>query len=560
MKIKNRHSVTFITLLLIFYSVSLRSQQQQIQKIDSLFNSWNVPHHPGGSVMVVKNGKTIFSKAYGLASIEYNIPNATKTLFNIGSISKQFTAMGIVLLAQKNKLSFEDDIRKYIPELSDFGDTITISDLLHHTSGLRDLHGLLGLAGWRRDDLETNADVYRVLKHQKDLNFKPREEFLYCNTGYILLAKIIEEVSNSSFKNWMEENIFEPLGLKNTYVEDQYDRVVMNNSTSYDGNNPFKRAIEYWGYFGSGNIHSTTKDINLWLQNFINPAKNWDSAFNKLLSTKPLNNGHSTNYGFGVRIENHLERKVIQHGGAVGGFRAIARVYPKEQLQIVILSNFSKSNIGSKANKISEIIFGNKERSKKKNQKLHQPNDYIRLTNKELSKFEGIYWSAEEKYGRTVYVKNDTLRYKRLAGSEGSLMPINNNTFQLLNVNEYVLIRFEMNEVIPKIIVSIPNQISGILEFHQSSTLNNEVDITEYTGDYYSPELKTTYSISLKESDLYCEHIRHGKIKLKKLYNDIYSGDWPIHIIEIKRDDKEKVIGFKISNGRTRNVWFEKKT
>lgn len=559
MDIKNHCSVIFITIILIFYSFSLHSQQQ-IQKIDSMFNSWNTPNHPGGSVMIVKNNKTIFSKAYGLASLEYNIPNSTKTLYNIGSISKQFTAIGIVILEEQNKLSFEDDIRKYIPELPNFGDTITISDLLHHTSGLRDLHGLLGLAGWRRDDLKTNADVYRVLKNQQDLNFKPGEEFLYCNTGYILLAKIIEEVSNSSFKNWMEENIFDPLGLNSTYVEDQYDRVVMNNSTSYEGNKPFKRAIEYWGYFGSGNIHSTTKDINLWLQNFINPKKNWVSAFSKLLSTKPLNSGHKTNYGFGVRIENHLERKVIQHGGAVGGFRAVARVYPEEQLQIVILSNFSKSNVGSKVNKISKLILGDKERSKKKNPKLEQQNKYIRFSNKKLSKFEGIYWSSEEKYGRTVYVKNDTLRYKSLAGSEYPLIPINNNTFQLLNVNEYVLIRFEINKVSPKIKISIPNQIPGILEFHQSSKLDNELDITEYVGEYYSPELKITYTILLKESDLYCEHIRHGKIKLKRLYNDIYSGDWPIDIIEIKRDDKGNVIGFKISNGRTRNVWFKKIT
>lgn len=152
-----------------------------------------------GVVLVSKDGKTIFSKSYGLASIEYNIPNTNNTLFNIGSISKQFTAMGIVLLEEQNKLSFDDDIRKHISELPDFGEVITIRHLLHHTSGLRDLHGLLGLAGWRRGDLETNDDVYRVIKNQKELNFKPEEEFLYSNTGYILLAKIIENTSQLKF-------------------------------------------------------------------------------------------------------------------------------------------------------------------------------------------------------------------------------------------------------------------------------------------------------------------------------------------------------------------------
>jgi CubicO group peptidase (beta-lactamase class C family) len=188
--------VSFISLFTIFFLVfNSFGQTSQIQKIDSLFTSWNVSNHPGGSVLVSKDGKTIFSKSYGLANIEYEVPNTNNTLFNIGSISKQFTAMGIVLLEQQKKISIDDDIRKHISELPDFGEIITIRHLLHHTSGLRDLHGLLGLAGWRSEDLETNEDVYRIIKNQKELNFKPDDEFLYSNTGYILLAKIIENLS-----------------------------------------------------------------------------------------------------------------------------------------------------------------------------------------------------------------------------------------------------------------------------------------------------------------------------------------------------------------------------
>ena len=194
MKLKN--CILIICLVSFFLNKTFsQASQKQLQKMDGLFTSWNTSNHPGGSVLVSKDGKTIFSKSYGLANIEYNIPNTNTTLFNIGSISKQFTAMGIVLLEQQNKLSIDDDIRKHIPELPDFSETITVRHLLHHTSGLRDLHGLLGLAGWRSGDLETNDDVYRIIKNQKELNFKPGEEFLYSNTGYILLAKIIENIS-----------------------------------------------------------------------------------------------------------------------------------------------------------------------------------------------------------------------------------------------------------------------------------------------------------------------------------------------------------------------------
>lgn len=224
-------------------------------------------------MLISQKGETIFSKAYGLASLEYNIPITQNTRFNIGSLSKQFTTMGIVLLEERNKLSFDYDIRKYIPEHANYDKTITVRHLLHHTSDIRDIHGLLGLAGWRSADLETNKDVYRVFKNQKDLNFNPGDEVSYSNTSYIFLAKIIENVSGLTFEKWMQQNIFDPLGMKNTYVETQHDRIVPNNATSYYLRDEFKRAIEYWGYFGSGNMHSTVEDLNIWLKNFSNPKK-----------------------------------------------------------------------------------------------------------------------------------------------------------------------------------------------------------------------------------------------------------------------------------------------
>jgi CubicO group peptidase (beta-lactamase class C family) len=211
--------ITFLAAIFLCLNSFGQINQEKVTQIDSLFTPWNTANHPGGTVLISIKGETVFSKAYGLASLEYNIPNTLNTRFNIGSLSKQFTAMGIVLLEEQNKLSFDDDIRKYIPELAPYDKTITIRHLLHHTSGIRDIHGLLGLAGWRPADLETNEDVYRVFKNQKDLNFNPGDELSYSNTGYIFLARIIEKVSGLTFEQWMKQNIFDPLGMKNTYVE-----------------------------------------------------------------------------------------------------------------------------------------------------------------------------------------------------------------------------------------------------------------------------------------------------------------------------------------------------
>lgn len=153
----------------------------------------------------MKDGEIVFSKAYGLASLEYKVPNTTETIFNLASISKQFTAMGILLLEQQGKLSFDDDIRKYLTELPDFCETITIRHMLQHTSGLRGFHGLLALAGWRGAEHRDNDDLYRLMLQQRDLNFKPRQEYLYSNTNYMLMLNVIEKITGEKFTDWMKK-------------------------------------------------------------------------------------------------------------------------------------------------------------------------------------------------------------------------------------------------------------------------------------------------------------------------------------------------------------------
>ncbi|WP_175402727.1 serine hydrolase domain-containing protein [Mangrovivirga cuniculi] len=556
----HKNSVVIIFLVISFQGFGQISQKQ-LNKIDSLFTSWNVSNHPGGVVLVSKEGKTIFSKSYGLANIEYNIPNTNNTLFNIGSISKQFTAMGIVLLEEQNKLSFDDDIRKHIPDIPDFGEIITIRHLMYHTSGLRDLHGLLGLAGWRRGDLETNDDIYRIIKNQKELNFKPNEEFLYSNTGYILLAKIIENISQLKFDLWMKQNVFLPLGMKDTYVETSINEIVPNNATSYYLREDFERAVEYWGYFGSGNIHSTIEDLNIWLQNFSAPQNNWESAFKKLLFTKPLKNGFETNYGFGVRIEDYSGRKVIQHGGAVGGFRALVRTFPEEQLNIVILTNYSRSNIGSKANEISDILLVKKNNSitKPATTSAKLPAKFIKLSKKKLQEFEGIYWSDSEKTGRKVYLKNDTLQYSSSAENEWPLLPIGKQTFIMDHPSIKPIVQFE--DITHQMIIKTDSNLPGIFTFLQKNLEMKINDFNTLVGNYYSPELKSMYSISIdNNSNIYLEHARHGIIKLEQLYDDIFSGHWPVGTVEIERNENGNITGLRMSNGRTRNVWFKKYT
>lgn len=524
-------------------------------QIDDIFAAWDNPKSAGGAVGVMKDGEVIYSKAFGAASLEYNILNTPESIFNTGSVSKQFTAMGIVLLHQQGKLSIDDDIRKYLKDVPDFGHKITIRHMLHHTSGLRSLHALFSIAGWRDDDSKTNADLRRVMKYQTDLNFKPGDEYLYCNTGYMFLADIIEKVTGEKFTDWMKKSIFNPLGMTNTYAEDKYNRVVPNNATSYYYNNgAFERAVEYWGYVGSGNVHSTTNELLLWLSNFHAPKAGWESAFKMLETLDTFNNGSHNNYAFGVVVDEFNGTKRIGHNGAVGGFRASAASFPDEKLNVVVLANFASSNVGQKSNQVSNLFIKENDQDLEFISKLP---DAISLNSKELKKFEGHFWNDKESYARKIYVKNDTLTYHRTSTNESKLVPIGKSKFKMLEVDVDLVTEFifQGNEI-DQMRVTIDDDAPIVMDAFEAFSAS-KVEKKAFVGTYYSPELETQYKFYLENDELKWRHIRHGEYTVEFIGKNIIQMV-PGVVIKAKRNSKDEVEGFYVTNGRVRNLWFKK--
>lgn len=545
-------------LLLVTLSTSAQISDLRYQKVDSLFLHWNMPNHPGGAIAVMQNGKTVFSQAYGLASLEYLVPNSTETIFNTGSVSKQFTAMGIVLLHEQGKLSVDDDIRKHLPELPDFGETITIRHLLHHTSGLRSLHAMLALAGWRGDDSRTNADLDRFMLKQRELNFSPGSEYLYCNTGYMLMVNIIESVTGEAFKEWMKSEIFEPLGMTHTYVEDKYNRVVPNNATSYYQGDEFERAVEYWGYIGSGNMHSTTSDLLKWLRNFYDPQPGWESSFKLLQTVDSLTNGEPNPYAFGIILDEFRGEKRIQHGGAIGGFRAFICTYPEQQLNVVVLTNFSSSSPAQKANSIAEILLKSDHHENTLTQNEKKALKPIRLPVEQLKKFEASYWNDKEAYVRKVYVMNDTLRYFRSENSETALIPIGKNEFRMAGSGAEARVRFETDEKGEKSMLVLNGDESPVRSTSFVPGPLSTAQLASYTGTFYSPELETSYRILLEGEKLKWYHPRHGYFDMEVLKEDVLKGQGTFRIIRFRKNGEGEITGLLVSNGRVINLWFEK--
>jgi CubicO group peptidase (beta-lactamase class C family) len=554
---RQKSIVLAVTVCLCFQSYS-QLTTSQYQKIDEIFSQWNVANHPGGAIGIMKDGKQVFSKAYGLASLEYLVPNSTETLFNVASVSKQFTAMGIVLLHLQGKLSIDDPIKKYMPELPDFSEKITIRQMLHHTSGLRSLHTLFALAGWRGDDFRTNEDLYRIMKDQRDLNFPPGSEYMYCNTGYMYMAKIIEEVTEEKFTDWMKKSIFEPLGMNHTYIEDKYNRVVPNNATSYyTRKKGFDRAVEYWGYVGSGNMHSTSQNLLTWLENFSVPKPGWEKAFQMMLTLTPLSNGTYNDYAFGVRVDSLKGIKRIQHGGSIGGYRSFIGTYPDERLSIAIITNFSTASPNSIADKIAKILL--KDAIKKRENSKKVTPETIKLSPETLQNYVGLYWNDKTNVSRKIYVKNDTLRYERSENNETPLLPIKKNEFQLSG--RPVKVRFGQGRKEERTMTIVTNNSSSTVfnAFQPVSALYLKKIQQSIVGEYFSPELKTSYYISTDGKKIIGNHIRHGNFEMKIIKKDVLRGNSAFQIVKLKRNQKGNVIGVFVSNSRVRNLWFEKR-
>jgi hypothetical protein len=261
-------------------------------QVDELFTVWDTNDTPGAAIAVVKDGSIIYKNGYGLSNLEYDIPITPSSIFHITSISKQFTVFSILLLEKQGKLSLDDDIRKYIPEVPDFGTIITLRHLASHTGGLRDQWNLLSMAGWRMDNVITKEHILKLVSKQKELNFNPGEEYAYCNTGFTLLAEVVSRTSDMSFAEFTEVNIFEPLKMNNTLFYDDHEKIVKNRAYSYNSSSDgYKKSVLNYANVGATSLFTTVEDLALWSMNFSNLTVGDSTIVNKMNTTAILNNG-----------------------------------------------------------------------------------------------------------------------------------------------------------------------------------------------------------------------------------------------------------------------------
>jgi CubicO group peptidase (beta-lactamase class C family) len=549
-----------LTIVFIFLTFPIFGQIHENESIDSIFVEWNKPNSPGCSLGVIKDGKLVYARGYGMANLEYSIPNSPVSVFRIGSTSKQFTAACIVLLAEQGKLKFDDKLSKFFPEFPEYADEITIAQLLNHSSGIRDYLTISYLSGLGDDDFYTDKDIMQWLINQKENNFKPNEEFLYSNSGYWLLGQIVQEVTGQNMAHFAEKNLFLPLGMNNTHFHNDHTHIVSNRASGYvPVNDGYKISMTTLDMIGDGGIFTTINDLKLWDDNYYESKVLSDEFWDTMIIPLVLNNGDTLSYAKGIGNGKYKGLKTLSHGGAFVGFRADMIRFPDQKTSIIVLANRGDANPTAKAYRVADIILKDDfiitEESKSKS--MNNEEKVIKLSIKELEKHSATYWNSKSNYSRKIYLKNDTLRYFRNKNSENKLLPIGKNEFKMLDVAADLRVKFNTNEDDKKIMIVTIDNGEPIKSLAYEPVSYKTTELKAFTGSYYSSELGVKYDLRMKNDSLML-YIKGKEISmLSPLKTNLFSNE-NYGIFKFIDNPNGTLNEFKLMAGRVKNLKFIK--
>ena len=406
MAIWHKASGALVSSVLIFSGLAGANggvaEDKKAAAVDEVFEDLTKTGSPGCALGIYRDGKLFYAKGYGLANLEENVAITPQSVFDIGSTSKQFTAASILLLEKQGKLSINDDIRKYIPELPDYGQKISILHLLNHTSGLRDYLTLMDLAGVNTDSVTTDADALQIIVRQKSLNFAPGSDYLYSNTGFFLLSVIVKRVSGKTLREFAAENIFTPLEMTHTQYRDDHTSLVANRAMAYDAKEKgigYTLNVSYFEQTGDGAVHTSVEDLLKWDENFYSGQIGGKAFLAEIQEQSKLNSGKVLEYAKGLFIADYRGLHTVSHGGAWGGYRAELLRFPEQHFSVACLCNLGSANPSSRAQRVADVYLANlmKPREAKKGLEpvSSKAKNLIPLTAEQLKSYQGDYWSEE---------------------------------------------------------------------------------------------------------------------------------------------------------------------
>ena len=395
--------------------------------VDEIFVDLTKAGSPGCALGVYRDAKMVYSKGYGLANLEENVPVTPQSVFDIGSTSKQFTAASILLLEKQGKLSINDDVRKYIPELPDYGEKITIAHLLNHTSGLRDYLTLMDLAGINTDGVTTDEDALQMIFRQKALNFAPGSDWLYSNTGFFLLSVIVKRVSGKTLREFAAENIFTPLAMTHTQYRDDHTSLIANRAMAYDAKEKgagYRLDVSYFEQTGDGAVHTSVEDLLKWDENFYSGQIGGKGFLAEIQEQGKLNNGKVLDYAKGLFIQDYRGLHTVSHGGSWGGYRAELLRFPEQHFSVACLCNLGSARPSNRARRVADVYLASLMKPKEANKEPEKEHEKVQtpvsLTAEQLKSYQGDYWSDELGVAYRLGIVDGKLKVIALLDAAGS--------------------------------------------------------------------------------------------------------------------------------------------
>ena len=525
------------------------------KRVDQLMTFYS-DDNPGASIGVLKNGKLIFSKAYGKANLTHNLDFQLDMPTNIGSVSKQFTGMAILLLEKQGKLSLDDDVRKHIPELPDLGEVVKIRNILDHTNGWREVYNLMPITGWNGEDKLLREEVLRILQRQTELQAAPGEVFNYNNSAFIMAADIVERVSGSDFPTFVKENIFQPLGMNDSYVRRDPTTIIPRGTQGYsNGEFGYVESGDLYAAYGAGAIYTTPADLSKWLNNFENATIGGPDVVEKLITPGILNNEDTMSYALGIGVGEYKGLQQYHHRGADIAHRATLVYFPEIRSGVIALSNNASFSTNI-AYRIADVFF--KDNLKAVDEENEENNnDEIALTDEILKKYVGKY--TAKAIGLIIEYKLEDGKLVAYPTGQSSLplKPSSKNSFDYVGIEASVQFNIDDKGEYDS---ATYTQDGSDLELSKLSPFNPSLEtLAEYTGTYFSEELETFYTIALEDSTLTALHRNMENIKLTPADDDNFSGSvFFMDEVAFQRNNEGTIDAFTVSNGRTKGVLFKR--
>lgn len=526
--------------------------------VEQMMRPYSADDTPGAVISVLRHGEVVMSRGFGMSNLTYGIPMTSETGMSIASVSKHFTGMAILLLEQDGKLSLDDDVRKHIPELKDFGTPITLRNMLNHTTGYREILNFLPMMGWQFTDAASREDPIRVVQNQAQLQNEPGSEYNYNNTAFMLLATVVERVSGEDFREFMETRIFEPLGMENTTIKTHQGQVIPNSSQGYAAaeGGGYRYVTDFASAYGASGVNSTADDMTKWMLNFRDGTVGGLEAIAALTTKGILTSGDTTGYALGIGVRDWRGQPLYTHTGGETSHRTWFGYFPEIESGLFFSSNNPAFSLGMWTD-IAEAFFADDlEPVEEEAEETEEVAPATEPTAEQLEAIAGRYRFIGATLMIDYTVENGELFAQATAQPKFKVEPTSDSTFTFVGVPASVTFHYEDDGSVNR--ATHHQGPDSPMERVEATKITADA-LAEYAGRYFNDELETIYTLAVVNDTLKAHHRRYDPFPVTHLEEDNFSGgQWFLGTIKFDRDPSGAISGFLGGNGRTRDVWFRR--